>query len=195
MDPANKQKIRIGKLPPQYTFILNPYAEYRFTRCPNCMQKMKQRKLPLFIHVDPKNPVAINKTCRYCPECDLLLAHQDDIEILLAQLFAQLDPSLIGNEYLVLGTMERQAWRANMAEPKSIPEMLEHVHDFKDVRSVRVQPGGWHPADMDPSDLPVQEPGPLDTPWKAHRSPVGKRPPSRSQWSEIERRRRRRRRK
>ena len=67
---------RIGKLPPQYTFILNPYAEYRFSRCPNRNQTMKQRKLPLFIHVDPMSLVVLNKTCRYCPACDLLIAHQ-----------------------------------------------------------------------------------------------------------------------
>jgi len=48
---------RFGKLPPQYTFILNPYADARFTRCPGCNQKTKQRKLPLFIHVDPMDPV------------------------------------------------------------------------------------------------------------------------------------------
>ena len=33
---AREKKRRLGKLPPQYTFVLNPYAEYRFTRCPNC---------------------------------------------------------------------------------------------------------------------------------------------------------------
>jgi hypothetical protein len=157
---------RFGNLPPKYTFVLNPYAEYRFTRCPNCGGKMKQRKLPLFIHVDPANPLALNYTCRYCPACDLLLAHQDEIETLLAQLFTQYQPSLVGNDYLIIGTVERAAWREGLQQPKGIPEMLQHLHDFKDVRSVRVQPGGWYPADMDPSDLPVQQPGPLDTPWR-----------------------------
>jgi hypothetical protein len=168
---SQKNETRIGKLPPQYTFILNPYAEYRFTRCPGCGGKMKQRKLPLFIHVDPLNPVTLNKTCRYCPDCDLLIAHQDEIETLLAQLFAQYDPSLIGNDYLVLGTVERQAWREGMRQPKSPPEMLEHLHVFEEVLTVKVQPGGWYPADLDPSELPVQEPAPLNTPWKTRRPP------------------------
>jgi hypothetical protein len=47
--------------------------------------------------------------------------------------------------------------------------MLEHLHDFKEVQTVRVQPGGWYPADVDPSELPVQEPPPLDTPWRKQR--------------------------
>lgn len=163
---TKNKKTRIGKLPPKYTFILNPYAEYRFTRCPGCDQKMKQRKLPLWIHVDPMNPVMLNKTCRYCPDCDLLIAHQDDLETLLAQLFSQHDPSIIGNDYLVLGTLERQAWRESLKQPKSTPDMLEHLHGFEEVLTVKVQPGGWYPKDMDSSQLPVQEPAPLDTPWR-----------------------------
>jgi hypothetical protein len=185
---------RIGKLPPQYTFILNPYAEYRFTRCPDCDQPMKQRKLPLFIHVDPINPVALNYTCRYCPACDLLIAHQDELESLLAAMFFERDPSVIGNDYLVLGTIERPAWREGVKQPKSIAEMLEHLHDFKEVQTVQVQPGGWYPADMDPADLPVQPPGLLDTPWR--KPPSADRPdrssrPVRSQKSNRTRRRRR----
>jgi hypothetical protein len=163
---TKKKEHRLGKLPPQYTFILNPYAEYRFTRCPSCDQKMRQRKLPLFIHVDPMNPVALNYTCRYCPDCDLLIAHQDEIEELLAGIFAELDPSVIGNEYLVMGTVERQAWREGVKQPKGIPEMLEHLHIFKEVRTARVQPGGWYPEDMDPSEIPIQEPAPLNTSWR-----------------------------
>ena len=144
---ANKNSLRIGKLPPKYTFILNPYTDARFTRCPGCDQKTKQRKLPLFIHVEPLNPVVLGKTCRYCPDCDLLIVHQDELEAQLEALFAERDPSLIGNDYLVLGTVERQAWREGMKQPKGIQEMLEHLHDFKEVRTVEYQPAGWHPAD------------------------------------------------
>ena len=166
MTKTKKKERHLGKLPPQYTFILNPYAEYRFTRCPGCDQKTKQRKLPLFIHVDPMNPVVLNYTCRYCPDCDLLIAHQDQIEELLAGIFVELDPSVIGNEYLVMGTVERQAWREGVRQPKDIEEMLEGFHVFKEVRTVQVQPGGWYPDDMDPSEMPIQEPAPLDTPWR-----------------------------
>ena len=144
---ANKKKPSIGKLPPKYTFILNPYTDARFTRCPACDQKTKQRKLPLFIHVEPLRPVVLGKTCRYCPDCDLLIVHQDELEAQLEALFAERDPSLIGNDYLVLGTVERQAWRESLKQPKGIQEMLEHLHIFKEVRTVEYQPAGWYPAD------------------------------------------------
>ena len=143
------EKIRIGKLPPKYTFILNPYTDARFTRCPGCDQRMRQRKLPLLIHIDPMHLIALNYTCRYCPNCDLLIAHQDEIEGLLAALFAEREPSVIGNDYLVLGTVERQAWREGVKQPKDIQEMLEHLHDFKEVHTIR--PAGWYPADDEPT--------------------------------------------
>ncbi len=124
---------RLGKQPPRYSFFLNPYPDVRFTRCPKCGGKTLQRKLPLVIHVDPRNPVSINKTCRYCPTCDLLIAHQHEIEAQLALLFARRDPSLIGNDYLVIGTQDRADWRRGMKTPLTIQEMLDSLHDFTEV--------------------------------------------------------------
>ena len=59
-------------------------------------------------------PVILGYTCRYCPDCDLLVAHQDEIEHLLAGIFAERDPSVVGNDYLVMGTVERALWRETM---------------------------------------------------------------------------------
>jgi hypothetical protein len=138
------QNPRLGKLPPMYNFILNPHAETRVSRCPNCEAKMHQRKVPLFIHVDPMYPVVLGYTCRYCPDCDLLVAHQDQIEHLLANLFAERDPSIVGNDYLVMGTVERKAWRASLKKPMSPVEALEQLHDFKEVWSLEFRPAGWY---------------------------------------------------
>jgi hypothetical protein len=148
-----KKAPHIGKLPPRYSFILNPYTDARFTRCPGCDQPTKVRKLPLFIHVDPLNPIVLGKTCRYCPDCDLLIAHQDELEAQLTALFEKRDPSLVGNDYLVLGTVARQAWRQGMKQPKGIGEMREHLHEFKEVRTVEYRPAGWYRAD----ELPTPE--------------------------------------
>jgi hypothetical protein len=142
-----RKSTRLGKLPPMYRFILNPYTDARFTRCPICEQKMRQRKVPLFIHVDPFHPIVLGYTCRYCPDCDLLIAHQDQIEALLANLFAERAPEVTGNDYLVIGTVERNVWREEMKQPKGIDDMLAHLHDFKDVLTVEYQPAGWYPAD------------------------------------------------
>ena len=53
---------RLGKQPPRYRFFLNPYQDARFSKCPQCENKMAERKPPLFIHIDPKQPLLLNKT-------------------------------------------------------------------------------------------------------------------------------------
>ena len=139
-----QKKSQLGKLTPRYRFILNPYEDVRFTRCPQCEQKTKQRKLPLFIHVHPFNPVVLGKTCRYCPDCDLLIAHQDEIEANLAMLFTRINPDIVGNEYLIMGTVERKAWRQSLKNAMAPNEMLDHLHDFEDVLRIEVRSAGWY---------------------------------------------------
>jgi hypothetical protein len=132
---------RLGKLPPRFTFFLNPYPDVRFTTCPNCGGRTRQRKLPLVIHVDPQSPLSLNMTCRYCPSCDLPIAHQDVLESLMARIFDTLKPEVVGNQYLVLGTMERADWKRGLSDPISSKDMAATLHDFKDY--VHFTPGGW----------------------------------------------------
>ena len=155
------KKSRFGELEPQYNFALNPYPDVRFSKCPNCEQKTGQRKLPLLIHVDPMHLIALNYTCRYCARCDLLIAHRDEIETLLTHMFAQRDPSVIGNDYLIFGTVERQAWREGLQEPKPVNEMRAYIHDFKSYRTVQMSMGGWFHKDVEP---PLRQPPP-STDW------------------------------
>lgn len=123
---------RLGTLPPQYKFFLNPYADARFTTsCPGCAGRTKQRKLPLAIHVHGWGMVMLNKTCRFCPYCDLLIAHKDEIERQLAQLRTQLGPGVLGNDYLIMGTVERKDWRRGLTKPLTPAEMIAALHDFK----------------------------------------------------------------
>ncbi|HEV2579426.1 MAG TPA: hypothetical protein VGT44_01125, partial [Ktedonobacteraceae bacterium] len=113
--------------------FLNPYQDARFTSCPQCGIKTRQRKLPLVIHVDPMYTLILGKTCRYCVNCDLLIAHQDQLEDQLSMYFSTINPESIGNDYLVMGTLDRPEWRQGMQDPLSIQEMIEHLHDFKEV--------------------------------------------------------------
>ena len=123
----------LGKQPPRYSFFLNPYKDVRFTTCPKCGNKTRQRKLPLVIHVDPIYSLTLNKTCRYCVNCDLLIAHQDQLEEFLAGYFSTVNPEVIGNDYLVMGTLDKPEWKKGMEDQLSVQEMLEHLHDFLEV--------------------------------------------------------------
>jgi len=146
----SKKKVslpKFGKLPPKYRFILNPYKDVRFSTCPNCSEKTLVRKVPLFIHVQPTYPTTINKKCRYCPKCDILIAHQDELEHMLALAYQKRKPEIIGNEYLVLGTLEPSSWRKREKEPVGSGNVQEHVHDFKEYLEVKYTPAHWEPAE------------------------------------------------
>jgi hypothetical protein len=140
--PARTKPPRFCKQPPRYRFFLNPYPEVRCTTCPRCQGRTKLRKVPLVIHVSPLNPLALNKTCRYCPGCDLLIAHRDEVESFLAAYFAEHDPEVIGNDYLVIGTLDRPDWRRGTKSPLPIQEIAEHLYDFREVLQFELV-GGW----------------------------------------------------
>jgi len=65
-----------------------------------------------------------------------------EIEHYLTELFFKIDPEIIGNDYLVFGTVEKKAWRGNMNDPKVLTEMRQHIHDFKNLGA------GMHEAVM-----------------------------------------------
>jgi hypothetical protein len=139
------KKKRLGKLPPRYSFISNPYADARFTKCPECSKATRLRKFPLLIHLHETIPIILGKTCRFCVACELIIVHQDELEALLANMFAAVGP--IGHDYLVLGTVERTFWRSGPRKAKSLDEMLQHRADFKQYLHVEYRPAGWYPAD------------------------------------------------
>lgn len=123
------------KLEKRYRFFLNPYDDMRFTSCPQCGAKTRQRKLPLALFIEPRYSFILNKTCRYCPGCDLLIAHRNDLESLLAAIFAERAPQAIGNDHHVLGTVDRADWREGLHAPNQETErpLPEVLHEFKRV--------------------------------------------------------------
>jgi hypothetical protein len=127
---AKVKQRHLGGLPPKYSFMVNPYPEERVSRCPLCDRKSRQRKLPILIHVNPKHLIALNYTCRYCPDCDLLIAHKHEIEHYLTTLFSQLAPESIGNDYLAVGTVEKSAWKEGLKQQQAMNEFLPHASDF-----------------------------------------------------------------
>lgn len=139
---------RLGKLPPRYSFGLNTYEETRFSRCPICDKKTHPRKFALFIVIDGWGPMALGKTCKFCSRCQLIIAHQDELEHELTIALEKHDPSVIGNEYMVFGTMERKVWQKHLKEdPGDFNDMLEHIADFEKEFDLHYEPPGWYPSD------------------------------------------------
>ena len=134
----------MGSLRPRYSFVLNPYRDAGFTRCPKCETKTRIRKLPLVIHVEDFGLVFLGKTCRLCLGCEVLIAHQAEIEQLLS---ASLGRAIDSQKFVVLGTVERQVWRRGLAHPVSLDAIKKHMSDFKVYMRVDFTPAGWYPKE------------------------------------------------
>jgi hypothetical protein len=136
---------RIGGLPPRYSFILNQYADVRVSNCPLCDRPTNSRKFALFIHVDDFGPLILGKTCRYCPKCELIVCHQDELEAQLAIGQARQQPGKPC--YFVIGTMDRKAWEQGLSgNSLALADSMKHVAEFKKVLTLKVEGGGWGPA-------------------------------------------------
>ena len=141
---SKKEKYQTKLNKARHYFFLNPYEDMAFTRCPKCEEKTRIRKHCLLIHIDPRHLFSINKFCRYCPRCDLIIVKQADLENLLVAICEQYAPDIIGNEYLVLGTMDRKDWKDAQTGKISQKEGIDRSYPFKDVWKFEVIPGGWY---------------------------------------------------
>jgi hypothetical protein len=135
---------RLGALPPRYSFVLNPHVRERFTRCPSCDASTRTRKLPLVVHVEPRDGprlVLLNKTCRLCVVCETLIVDRAELEnvIIAAGLSATVKPP----DYVVLGTIDRRTWRRGLDDDTSLLDIREHMADFKKYLRVDVVPAHW----------------------------------------------------
>ncbi len=127
----------------RYYFFLNPYQDCAFARCPKCETKTKIRKYCLLIHIVPHHLLSLNKTCHYCPSCDLIIVKKEEIENLLCAFNEQYGLDIIGNEYFIFGTIDRKDWRRVQQEKLDSTHMIKCLYPFKDMWYFEVEPGGW----------------------------------------------------
>src|SRR5258708_14726876 len=99
----------------------------------------------------------LNKTSRYCPTFDLLIAHQDEIENLLVRTFTARAQEIDGNEYLVIGTVDPADWKHIAQNQLPVQDTLEALHDFREVVTFKPAAAwGWSRYGI---DLPKQQRG------------------------------------
>jgi MinD superfamily P-loop ATPase len=130
----------------RFFFFLNPYADMAFTRCPKCETNTKQRKLPLVIHIESHTICVLNKTCRFCPACELVIAKRAEIEPLLLAMIGDSRRAIEKGDYLVVGTLDRADWRAGRTERRSPAQTLDCAWVFRDHWDFKVT-GGWQLPD------------------------------------------------
>lgn len=147
-----RNKTMIGTLVKKHNkrkhyFFLNPYKDAAFTRCPKCQGKTKLRKFPLVINVEPQQIVILNKKCRYCTGCDLIIAKQSELERLIVACLEDKNSVIIGNEYFKMGVMERKDWKEANKGKIDTNETLNRMYVFKDALDFELIPLGWHPIE------------------------------------------------
>ena len=140
-----RRKTKIQDMKKRHYFFLNPYEDCAFTKCPKCDAKTKVRKFSLVIHIDPHQMLLLYKQCKYCPSCDLIITKQSELEHLLATGFSQINSNIIGNNYLVIGTVDRKDWREGNEQQIEPAETIKKMYVFKDVWNFEVIPAGWYP--------------------------------------------------
>jgi len=129
-----------------HRFFLNPYQDAAFTKCPKCEGRTRVRKFPLVVHIEPSQLFVLNKQCCYCEGCDLIIARRSEVESLMAAAFERRDPTIVGNGYLVVGTLPRRLWRARDDAGVRPVDMLDQTEIFRDVWKFELVGGGWGPA-------------------------------------------------
>jgi hypothetical protein len=131
----------------RHYFFLNPYEDAAFTKCPKCESKTKIRKFPLVIHIDPQQLLLLNKKCRYCVNCDLIITKKSELESLMAASFEESKPEIIGNNYLVMGVAERRDWLECKKGKMSQVETIERMLVFKDIINFEPVNACWYHED------------------------------------------------
>ncbi|MHB9070242.1 MAG: hypothetical protein ACYC54_07715 [Sedimentisphaerales bacterium] len=137
----------MAKQQTKHYFFLNPYKDSSFSKCPKCGKKTKLRKFPLVIHIEPNQFFVLNKICKYCPECDLIITKKLEIETLMAGRFEKVVPSVVGNKYVVFGTLDKNQWLKYSKTPTDPSEVVNQVYIFKDVLKFELAPRGWYKDD------------------------------------------------
>lgn len=136
---------RFGKLKPRYSLILNQYSDFRASNCVKCEKPTFLRKFPLLIHIEGYELVTFGKTCRYCAKCELIVVHQDELEDELVYKFETLKPEIIGNDYFIIGTVDKNFWKKGLSgEPRTLEEILKHTADIRKYLNLEVESAGWY---------------------------------------------------
>lgn len=138
-------KDRGPRLQSRYSLILNTYRYERVSKCPLCKRPTHNRKFALLVEVEELGPVALGKTCRYCTPCELIIVHQHELEAELAHGFQNIRPEVIGNDYLLIGTIDKKVWKAGLEGGAPPPNLQEHATVFKKSYNYTVEPAGWRP--------------------------------------------------
>jgi hypothetical protein len=142
--PGRKRKT--DKVKRRHRFFLNPYKGNAFRKCPVCETSTKIHQFVLVINLKPKQLFLMKVPCRYCSECDLIIAKQEELESIMAARLREENPEVVGNKYLVMGTLDKNDWLEGSSGALSPQEITDRLYAFRDVWNFDVGPVGAKPG-------------------------------------------------
>ena len=99
---------KFKKMKERYNFFLNPHSDCVFSKCPKCEIPTRLKKLPLTIAIKKiRMMLNLNKTCRFCRNCELLIVKKNEVEEILFKIFGK---KVSDKEYFILGTIEKSSY-------------------------------------------------------------------------------------
>ncbi|MHC1742167.1 MAG: hypothetical protein AB9873_03930 [Syntrophobacteraceae bacterium] len=130
----------------RHRFFLNPYKNKAYAKCPVCDARTRIREIVLVIRLEPGQLLLMNLPCRFCRECDLIIANKHTLGAVMAGQFRQEAPELIGVDYTVTGTIDNEDWIAGSSGALGPRDIKERMYAFRDVWNFDVSPpGGGQP--------------------------------------------------
>ena len=93
---------------------------------------------------DFQQVISLNKTCKFCPDCELIIGQKSDIEELIKPAIAHFGMKYSSDNYLVFGTIDRKDWKRCQKELCQPSEILGLTWPFIDILDFEVKPAGWY---------------------------------------------------
>jgi hypothetical protein len=83
----------------------------------------------------------LNKTCRLCLLCETLIVHRAEVERVI--ITSGFSAAAHGQDYVVLGTIDRRTWRRGVAGDAQLAVIRKHMADLKKYLKVDIVPAHW----------------------------------------------------
>ncbi len=108
-----------------------------------CRGNTFKRKFPLMIMVEDGPALSLGLTCKYCARCEFIIAHSHELEAELCTAFEKIAPAKIGNDYHVVGVMDKKVWKKGLKAGSPSGNAMDAVIFFKQYLTLEYSPGGW----------------------------------------------------
>ena len=128
----------------KYKFFLNKYVDYGATKCTNCDTPTKIRKFPLFISYANKYTITLNLPCKFCTNCELIIAKKNIADEFLKKAIEKIKIKFEPDNYEIIGTIDRKTfWKHNKRTISDL-EIFDKIAPFIEILDFEIQPAGWY---------------------------------------------------